>query len=65
MGKVAKGYKGNTGSETLYEDEIKAFLDLVSKKKKYPLSYNDELKILEVLDSIEKSNKMGKKIFIK
>ena len=65
MGKVAKGYKGNTGSETLYEDEIKAFLDLVSKKKKYPLSYNDELKILEVLDSIEKSDKMGKKIFIK
>ena len=65
MGKIAKGYKGNTGTEILYVEEINAFLDSVLKKKKYPFSYNDELKILKVLDSIENSNKKGKKIFIK
>ena len=65
MGEVAKGYKGNTGSETLYEEEISVFLDSVLKKKKYPFSYAEELKILKVLDSIENSNKKGKKIFIK
>lgn len=65
MGEIAKGYKGNTGTETLYENEMKTFLNSVLKNKKYPFSYFDELKILKVLDSIEKSNKLGKKIFIK
>jgi len=65
MGKIAKGYKGNTGSETLYEEELNTFFDYILKKKKYPFSFNDELKILKVLDSIENSNKKGKKIFIK
>ena len=65
MGKVAKGYKGNTGSETIYEEEIKTFLNTVKQKKKYPHSFNDELKLLKVLDAIELSNKKGKKVFIK
>lgn len=65
MGEVAKGYKGNTGSETLYEEELNSFFNSILKKKKYPLSYNDELKILNVLDSIEKSDEKGKKIILK
>ena len=64
MGKIAKGYKGNTGSETLYEEEMNSFMNAVLKKKKYPFLYEKELKILKILDSIEKSNKSGKKIFI-
>jgi len=65
MGTVVKGYKGNTGAETIYEEEIKTFLDTVTKKKKYPHSFKDELKLLKVLDAVELSNKKGKKIFIK
>ncbi len=65
MGVVAKGYKGNTGAETVYEEEIKAFLDSITKKKKYPHSFKKELKLLEVLDAIELSNKKDKKIDIK
>ena len=65
MGKVAKGYKGNTGSEIIYEEEMKTFLNAIIKNKKYPHSFKDELKILKVLDAIELSNKKGKKIFIK
>ena len=65
MGIVAKGYKGNTGTETIYEEEIQTFLDTVTKKKNYPHSFKDELQLLKVLDAIELSNKKGKKIFIK
>ncbi len=62
--KVAKGYVGNTPPETLYENEMKAFIHAIKQKKKYPHSLRDELKILKILDSIEKSNKTGKKILI-
>ncbi len=65
MGMIAKAYKGNTGTETIYEEEIQTFIDAVTKKKKYPHSFKDELKLLKILDSIELSNKKGKKIFIK
>lgn len=61
MGKVAKGYKGNTLPETLYKEETKHFIDSL-KGKKYPFSLDEELKILRVLDAIETSNKKGKKI---
>ena len=65
MGIIAKGYKGNTGTETVYEEEIEAFLNSIYKKKKYPHSFKEELKLLNVLDAIELSNKRGKKINIK
>ncbi len=65
MGIVAKGYKGNTGAETIYEEEIKAFLDNITKKKRYPHSFKEELKLLKVLDAVELSNKKDKKINIK
>lgn len=65
MGTLAKGYKGNTGSEMIYEDEMRVFMDAIIKKKKYPHSFKEELKLLKILDAIELSNKKGKKISIK
>ncbi|MFZ0842920.1 MAG: hypothetical protein WAN80_03470, partial [Nitrosotalea sp.] len=64
MGEVAKGYKGSTPPEELYEEEMKNFLDAVKRKKKYPHSFSDELKILQVLDAIEQSSKKEKKIIL-
>ena len=64
-GKVAKGYKGNTPSESLYEEEMQNFIGAVTKGKKYPLSFKDEFRILKILDFIEASNKKGKRLLIK
>lgn len=63
LGKIATGYSGNTPPENLYENEIKNFLDSCYRKQKPSFSLSDELKILQVLDSIELSNKKGKKLF--
>lgn len=52
-GKVAKGYKGNTSAESLYEEEIQNFLNAVEKKKKYPHPFSNELKILQILDALK------------
>jgi predicted dehydrogenase len=62
MGKIAPGYKGNTGQESLYEDEIKYFIKCIKKKEKYFYSFKDELEILKILDLIESSSKKGKKL---
>ncbi len=64
-GKVEKGYKGNTPSESLYVDEMKNFLSSVKNNKKPNYTFEDELRILEVLDAIELSDKKSKKVFIK
>jgi len=64
INKVAKGYKGNTPSESVYEDEIKLFMNTIKGKAHYPQSFRDELKILKILDLIETSSKTGKKIKI-
>ena len=64
LGRVAKGYLGTTPPETLYEEEIHAFLNSIKIKKEYPYSFDDELKMLEILDAIEFSSKKGKKIIV-
>lgn len=64
-GKVAKGYKGNTPSESLYEDEMQIFFRAIQQKKKYPFTFESELNLLKILDAIELSNKKSKKIHIK
>ena len=64
IGKVAPGYKGNTGQESLYEDEMRSFVNSIKKKQKYPHSFKDELEILQILDLIETSSKKGKKLFV-
>ena len=63
-GKMAKGYKGNTPSDSLYVEEMKSFLDAIKKKSLVRYTFDDELKILKVLDAIELSNKQAKKIII-
>ena len=62
-GKIAKGYKGNTPSDSIYVEEMKSFLDAI-KKSSSRHTFDDELKILRVLDAIELSNKQAKKIVI-
>ena len=62
-GKMAKGYKGNTPSDSIYVEEMKSFLDTI-KKSSARHTFDDELKILRVLDAIELSNKKSKKIII-
>lgn len=63
-GKVASGYKGITPSESLYVEEIQGFLDSIQTNKKCSFSLKDELKILKILNKIEKSSKIKKKINI-
>ncbi len=62
LGTVAKNYGKSTPPETLYEEEIKTFLDSVKHRKKYFFSFNEELKILKILDAIEKSSKKKQEI---
>ena len=64
-GKVALGYKGITPPESLYEEEILNFLKATQKSKSCSFSLKNELKILKVLDTIEKSSKLGRKIHLK
>jgi len=64
MGKVASGYKGNTAQESIYEDEMRAFIESIKKRKKYPHSFKDEFEILQILDLIEASSKKGKKLYL-
>lgn len=62
--KMASGYKGNTPSDSTYVEEMKDFLNTIQKKSPPKHTFFDELKILQVLDAIEKSNKKSKKIII-
>ena len=64
-GKMAKGYKGNTPADSTYVEEMKTFLDAITKKSPIRHTFDDELKILRVLDAIELSNKKSRKICIK
>jgi len=64
-GKVASGYKGITPAESLYEEEILDFLKTIEKRKLYSFSLKNELKILKILKTIEKSSKLGRKIILK
>ncbi|WP_182129676.1 Gfo/Idh/MocA family oxidoreductase [Nitrosopumilus sp. b3] len=61
-GEVAKGYKGNTPSESLYVDEMNQFMVAIKQKKQPRYTFNDELKILKILDAIELSDKRSRKI---
>jgi len=65
LGNVAKGYSQTTPPESLYEDELKTFLSSVKTRKKHSFSFKEELKILNVLDAIEKSSKVKKQIVLK
>lgn len=62
--KMAKGYKGNTPSDSIYEKEMKNFLNAIQKKLVPKFTFSDELEILKTLDAIEQSHKKSKKIII-
>jgi len=64
-GKIASGYKGITPAESLYEEEISDFLKTIKEKKQYSFSLKNELKILKIVETIEKSSKLGRKIVLK
>ena len=64
-GKIASGYKGITPSESLYEEEILNFFKKVRNQNSCSFSLNNELKILKILNAIEKSGKYGKKVSLK
>ena len=61
--KVNKKYSTNI-AEKMYYDEIKSVMNSIKHDDKYPYSINDELDILSVLDNIEDSSRLGKKIIL-
>ncbi len=52
----APGYNENIGEE-MYINEIQSFVKGISQPSKYPNSLNRDLKILQLLESVEISNK--------
>jgi predicted dehydrogenase len=65
MDKVAKGYKGNIISDSIYAHEIYNFLNAIKNGTKPSFSFMDELKVLEILDAIETSDKNRKRVTVK
>lgn len=63
IGKFAKGYDKKI-PESMYEEEIHSFINAIKGFKKYPHSLKNELNLLKILDAIEKSNRLDKKIEI-
>ncbi len=55
------GYKGYLVEE-MYEDEIKQFLRALKGEAKYPITFENELRILEIVYASEKSSESGRKI---
>ena len=54
-GKAELGYNKNI-IEQMYVDEIRAFIDGIKDKAKYPNSIEKDLQVLELLDAIENSD---------
>jgi len=64
--KLTKGHseKNYVTTENMYEEEIKFFLDAISKKKKYPFTFKENHHYLKTMFALEKSSKSGKIIFV-
>ena len=52
---AATGYNKNIG-EGMYIEEIQAFIDGFAKKKTFPNSITDDIRVLEILNKVEKSD---------
>ena len=52
-GTSAKGYNKNI-IEDMYIEEIKTFIDSVKNKGKFPNSLDEDIKVLKLLETIEK-----------
>ena len=53
IGNTAKGYKGITSSEKVYELEIKHVIKSLQNKEKFLFSFKQEFEILKNLESIK------------
>lgn len=53
---------GYINEEEMYNCEIKAFLEAIGKKKKYPHTFRDNSQLLETLFALEKSSRTKKAI---
>jgi len=58
-GIAANGYNSNIG-ENMYIDELKAFIDAVSKSKPFVSTLEHDHKVLKLLYAIEQSDKSGR-----
>ncbi len=58
-GKPEKGY---IIGERMYIEEMERFVRAIEGKEKYPYSFEDDKKILEILYAAEKSSEIGKQI---
>ena len=56
---------GLTPPEKLYEDELNSFFKFLKNKNNVIFTLQNELKLLHVLDGIEKSSKNHKRIELK
>lgn len=65
LNKAASGYIGLTPPEKLYEDELDSFFKFMKNKTTSIFTLKDELKLLIVLEGIEKSSKKNQRIKIK
>lgn len=55
------GYKGYVVEE-MYEEEMKQFLRAVKGEEDYPITFENELKLLEIMYAAEKSSKTARRI---
>lgn len=52
MGQAAEGYNPNI-TEDMYIDEMRAFVDAVQGKSKFPNTLDDDIKVLTILNAVE------------
>lgn len=64
---VPKGHpvSGYVNEEEMYNDEVKAFLQAIKTKKKFPHTFTDSVQLLKTLFALEKSSQSGKEVIIK
>jgi predicted dehydrogenase len=55
-GKAASGYNENIGEE-MYIEEMKIFADSVASNKPFPNTLEEDIKVLQILNDIEKNGK--------
>lgn len=55
---------GYINEEEMYNDEVKAFLDAIKKKKNYPHTFQENYNLLKILFALEKSSQTGRAIVL-
>jgi len=55
---------GYINEEEMYNNEIKAFLDAINGKKKYPHNFTDSIHLLKTLFTLEKDSRTSRRILL-